>query len=385
MRLLPLSLAFFSCVDGSTGFFVAQNNWAIDSNQVEFNGVPWGTNSFESLVLYNNGTKEVLVTLTLADESSSAFRVMQDSLSVPPDSSAVVDLVFFSSSSDVEHSAVLRVDEARTGVAVDVEVRASVNGDWDSDGHVSENLGGDDCDDSDSKVSPSSTEIWYDGVDQDCDGGSDFDADGDGYDRTPEGGDCDDENAEVHPDVVDGADGAEGVDDDCDGFVDEDSIQQGELLLTEIFVGRNPGPSGYLEIRNAGVRTVNLQGWSVEVNGTPVDLTESGELGPGALLTVCRDSGWAREWTCAGDWGSDFPLGTAGGRATIVSPALVVDQVEWNVDWSLTELVSLQRSTDRQSVEDSRDPSAWCPSRDPLTNGGFGSPGLPNAACDEDP
>ena len=38
-----------------------------------------------------------------------------------------------------------------------------------------------DCNDDDPNINPLAHEIWYDGVDQDCDG-NDGDADGDGYD-----------------------------------------------------------------------------------------------------------------------------------------------------------------------------------------------------------
>lgn len=40
-----------------------------------------------------------------------------------------------------------------------------------------------DCDDDHAGINPGAAEIWYDGTDQDCDGGSDFDADGDGYEH----------------------------------------------------------------------------------------------------------------------------------------------------------------------------------------------------------
>ena len=86
------------------------------------------------------------------------------------------------------------------------------------DGYVSND---DDCDDTDPALNPGVEEIHYDGIDQDCDAFNENDADGDGVDIISAGGlDCDDEDPEVHPFAVETCNG---VDDDCDGEVDSDA------------------------------------------------------------------------------------------------------------------------------------------------------------------
>jgi len=46
-----------------------------------------------------------------------------------------------------------------------------------------------DCNDSDPAISPAGPEVWYNGVDDACNGGNDFDRDGDGHNATQAGGD----------------------------------------------------------------------------------------------------------------------------------------------------------------------------------------------------
>ena len=92
--------------------------------------------------------------------------------------------------------------------------------DQDGDGYDSDTYGGDDCDDTDADVHPGANDAWYDGVDSDCAGNSDYDKDGDGHDSDNHGGDdCKDGNPSIHPGALEVCDNLK--DDDCDGAVDE--------------------------------------------------------------------------------------------------------------------------------------------------------------------
>jgi hypothetical protein len=83
-----------------------------------------------------------------------------------------------------------------------------------------------DCDDEEKYVWPGAPDSWYDGIDADCDGASDYDQDGDGY--VPDAfapyepglpsGDCDDTDRDAHPGAPD--EPSDGVDADCDGADD---------------------------------------------------------------------------------------------------------------------------------------------------------------------
>ncbi|MCB9742319.1 MAG: putative metal-binding motif-containing protein [Alphaproteobacteria bacterium] len=84
---------------------------------------------------------------------------------------------------------------------------------------------GGDCDDDDATVHPGAAETWYDGVDQDCDNRSDYDADSDGADSDAYGGgDCDDADSGVYPGYDESVDCADPVDRNCDGSVGYDDL-----------------------------------------------------------------------------------------------------------------------------------------------------------------
>lgn len=90
--------------------------------------------------------------------------------------------------------------------------------DLDGDGHPADS----DCDDGQASINPSAAEVPYDGIDNDCDPATDDDdLDGDGFAL---GADCDDEDAAINPAATetpfDGLDNdcePETLDDDADG------------------------------------------------------------------------------------------------------------------------------------------------------------------------
>jgi len=124
-----------------------------------------------------------------------------------------------------------------TGFAANLtnKMRLTVEGNWltwrdfDGDGYVDSELdGGDDCDDTNADINPGETEDWYDGIDKDCDGKSDYDRDGDGYDSDEHGGDdCNDTAADINPGETERW--YDGIDKDCDGANDYDQDGDGYL------------------------------------------------------------------------------------------------------------------------------------------------------------
>ena len=65
----------------------------------------------------------------------------------------------------------------------------AIEADTDCDGFLND----DDCGPEDADINPDAEDEWYDGVDSNCDGLSDYDQDGDGEDSADyDGTDCDD-------------------------------------------------------------------------------------------------------------------------------------------------------------------------------------------------
>ena len=118
---------------------------------------------------------------------------------------------------------------------VDQDCGGGSDYDADGDGYDSDAYSGTDCDDTDSAIHPGAVETWYDGMDQDCGGGSDYDADGDGHDiDTHSGGDdCNDADTTVYLGATELADEQ---DNDCDEYIDEDFVSSGDIIIDEAMI-----------------------------------------------------------------------------------------------------------------------------------------------------
>jgi hypothetical protein len=163
--------------------------------------------------------------------------------------------------------------------------------DADADGVTTEDG---DCDDGDSRVYPGAAEVWYDGIDQDCDA-NDRDQDLDGYDVAD---DCDDADATRSPA---GTEAEDLVDNDCDGWIDEDFVRVGDIVVTEVaretrFGAEAATESGqWFELHNTSGRDIDLSGWyvgrsstAVAAGGFYVDPADAVVLGVGEYVVFCK-------------------------------------------------------------------------------------------------
>ncbi len=286
-----------------------------------------------------------------------------------------------------------------------------------------------DCDDTSAAAFPGGTEVCDD-LDNDCnglvdDGGlagdelyyADLDADGygdatnttasclvpDGY--TNDTTDCDDADATAHPGGVESDDL---VDDDCDGWVDEDFVAVGDVVISEItrqarlggWVVANDG--AWVEVQNTSTRTVDLSNWTIARgtssagNQVTIDPATAPVLPPGAYAVFCDTDnyqGSAAAWplTCDYVWGDEseaasyvgafhdntfflrrdadtFGIYVAGNRTT----GTLVDAVRWSYDatngyWPRNAGFSTSLDPAHVDAADNDDVSAWCSTSSSVT------------------
>jgi hypothetical protein len=147
--------------------------------------------------------------------------------------------------------------------------------DWvdvDGDGFVGTEAGGDDCDDTDTDINPSAIDVPKNGEDEDCSGADNIDGDEDGFDDEAYGGtDCNDEDPDIHPDAIDWLN--DGIDSDCDG-PDGKKIDLDDVSV----ILEGTAPYAFFG-RDAKICDLDGDGWGDLVVSEPFGNNYSGQVG----------------------------------------------------------------------------------------------------------
>ncbi len=208
-------------------------NLVLSTDAIDFGEVEYGKLYQQFITISNAGLADLVVDNISTDAPFSANPL---SVTVAAGSSTQVTVQITSSEwADFDADLVFTSNDPKGAVSVPLSADTIV--DADGDGYDRAESGGDDCDDDDNRVNPGASELWYDGVDQNCNGDSDYDQDKDGYesdafneDPLDGGGDCNDSNVDYYPGAADvpydnrdtNCDDADDYDYDGDGSRSED-------------------------------------------------------------------------------------------------------------------------------------------------------------------
>ncbi len=317
------------------------------------------------------------------------------------------------------------------------------------------------CDDGDIGVHPDATEVCNGGIDDNCDGsadGSDADGaltwyrddDGDGWGTsetadacevptgyTDHDGDCDDTNATCYPAGVEVEDSA---DNDCDSWVDEDFILEGDVIFSEVHRQPRFGETStqsdgmWFEVYNTSSRDIYLDNWYV-VRDAPisgVEVIDSFQIDPaadvlvpaGGYAVLCKTDDYEGSSTasyplwCDYVWGNEAEESSASGLywdntfnlqrdedelflivglGGVGDPA--IDSVHWTYDdtngyWPRDARYSMSLDPTTMTGGQNDDLNFWCSTSAAVNDPGWtwydsadtdddehGTPGATNQAC----
>jgi hypothetical protein len=262
--------------------------------------------------------------------------------------------------------------------------------DEDGDGYTSEAAGGDDCNDVDFLVNSGATEVWYDNVDQDCDGWSDFDQDHDGEDLTGFGPDCDDTDPAIRTTATETRDL---VDEDCDGLVDETFITAGAIVVSEIMqhpLAASDSDGEWIELYNADTSAIDLKGWIIRGDdGDSITLPRSLVVPAGEHVVLGASDNTLVNGGIDIDYTYDrenLSLSSEDNLFLVVDGATIFD-IEWTAAWGTADGASWSLDPDHAAVVEARQFDYWCVATSALASGDYATPGATNDNCgkiDED-
>jgi len=277
---------------------------------------------------------------------------------------------------------------------------------------------GEDCDDGDGAISPTAQELCN-GIDDDCDGMTDDDDDdtvgtttyyrdydGDGYGAAgdiqqaciqpvgyvPEGTDCIDTDAGVHPGATD--DSVDGIDQDCDGTdgspLSVADLVAGDLVISEVMQNPNAVSDSngeWFEVYNASGSEVELLDLYVYDDGTNAfTVSTSATLEAGGFFVFANDASTATNGGKDVDYEystADMALGNGEDEIYLSNGSVVIDGVGWDNGATFPDPTGASMTLDPDLLDANAndDGSAWCQATTSFGDGDLGTPGAANDDC----
>jgi len=250
-----------------------------------------------------------------------------------------------------------------------------------------------DCNDNDEDINPVAEEIWYDGIDQNCNGDSDYDQDGDGFDSDQHSGqDCDDTNELINPTAYDVP--QNGTDENCDGNDAAESstptvldLSAGDLVISEVMY--NPAvvsdaDGEWFEIYVMYGGEVDLGGLAICDNQNCTAITSSLIVQSGSYVVVGTNSDSATN----GGVNIDFEysglngLSNSGDVITLSYGSTVIDTLDYLIGFPNLNGASMNLKPGNITAMLNDESFNWCASTSTYGAGDAGTPGAENDSCD---
>ncbi len=282
----------------------------LSTSSYDFGTLTLGDRVSTAVSVENLGTEDLVISEVA---SEAPFEVTPTTLTVQGGSSSTITVTVATSDYAPHAGDVVISSNDADSPTVTFTVSVATVTDADGDGHALIGAGGDDCDDENADVNPDAVEIYYDDIDENCDGRSDWDQDGDGYETdthnaNPDagGGDCQDLNVDYHPGAADVP--YDNRDTNCDNADDYDA--DGDGSRSDDYGAGTDCDDTDPTVNTSGVETMNAK--DDDCDGL-VDVGASGAGAPYQYEAVGRYDhvGWATALADVdGDGNADVVVGS---------------------------------------------------------------------------